>query len=455
MNTILLVEQNRTELDLLVALVKQWRQDIKILTAMDETVTLQLMANHPIDLILCALSLPGSRELQTLSLLINQYSHIPLIAIGDHGADQSKEVYRLGASHYHERPLNSELLLEQASDLLDASTSGSVKGIPLHSFLQMLEGDAQTCTLQCRSGDQVAFIYIIDGVLIDAECGPLLHEEAIYEAISWDDIIIQIKFFNGMRADKIRKPLMSIIMEGVRLKDEKLEKDGDQGRNKKTIPRFKRFLTAGHRLSLDFGARVTVEFENIDASLSSIMVGMIPNSHLIFTTPEHFSVTKTKPMEQSGILVKYLHRGKLCFFKSVILRTIHHPRDIFFLSYPSLIHYHELRKAKRVAIYIPCSLSLTNAATFQGALINLSYTGGLCQLLAKTTTVLPNVRIGEQIIIGCQLPGLAEEQAISGTVRNIHENIQEARLGIEFHDLSPAIQNTINHYLNSIEQVHT
>jgi len=451
MKTILLVEKDWTGLNVLAGIFRQWRQDIKILTAMDEAVTHQLMINHPVDVIFYGLNLSQTDSLQTLSNLTDQFPHVPLIAIGDKGLNKAVEVQRLGGYHYHERPLNSELLFDQVKELFEASTSGSIKGIPIHSFLQMLEGDAKTCTLQCNSDGKVGFIYMMEGVLIDAECGTLVHEEAVHEMIGWGDTVIKIRFYSGNRAEKIRKPLMSIIMEGMRLKDEKWTESEKQKNETRKTPRLKRFLTAGHRLSLDIGARVSVEFEKLDFSLSANMVGMIPDSYLIITTPEHFSITGTKPEETTGLMVKYLHLGKLCLFKSIILRAIHYPKDLLFISYPSLIHYHELRKAKRVAVNIPCRLTQADNTRFQGTLIDLSNLGGLCQMLAKTEKILPDVQIGEEVRISCRLPGLEEEQEILGEVRNIHKNIQEARIGIEFKHLHFSVQNTIKHYLDTIE----
>lgn len=455
MKTLLFIEKDRSELDVLVGIFREWRRDVKILTAMDEKVAIQLLANHPVDIIFCALDFSEDKTRNILEKMTEKYPYIPLITIGDNGANKSNEMQKIGGVHYHERPLNSEILLAQVEDLFGLSTTGTIKGIPLHSFLQMLEGDAKTCTIQCSSGNTLGYIYMVDGVLIDADCGEFTQEDAVYEMISWEDPIMWLRFFNGKRPDKVKKPLMSIIMEGMRLKDEKSKARGEENVEKEKVTSFKRFLTAGHRLSLDIGEKVSVEFEGIDSALSSVVVGMIPDCHLITTIPDHFSVMEIQPKENSGVMVKYLHMGSLCLFKSVILRAIHHPTHLLFLSYPTLIHYQELRKAKRVAVYIPCTLIVAGEAQFQGALIDLSYTGGLCQMISKDIKQLPNVQIGEEVTIGCMLPGLADEQHFYGIVRNFQKNMQEARIGIEFYQLSSPIKNTIKHYLDSIETIQT
>ena len=452
MRTILLIEQDREHLDSLAVTIRQWWPDSKILTAMDETVARQLLSNHPVDVILCSLNLPQTEDLPALSYLTEQYAHIPLISICDGSGDIENKALKLGACYHHERPCNQMLLFDQLHELFEVSTGGFVRGIPIHSFLQMLEGDGKTCTLQCALGDEIGFIYMVEGVLVDGRCGDLSGEEALYEMIGWDDAIIRIRYFNGKKKDSIKKPLMSIIMEGMRRKDERLHGEGEKRGNKRQ-PRLKRFLTAGHRLSLDIGASLTMEFDNIDTPLRAMMIGMVPGSHLIVTTPDHFSVTKTQPQEKIGLLVKYLHMGNLCLFKTDLLRSIEYPQKHLFLRYPTIIHYHELRQAKRVAIYINCRILLPDGSQFDGALVDLSYSGGLVQVLASTNSELPQVQIREPVKINCMLPGLDNEQEISGIVRNLQKNSQEARIGMEFKNLRSSIQNTINHYLDSIEKI--
>ncbi len=85
----------------------------------------------------------------------------------------------------------------------------------------MFESGGKTRALHIFNGDQTGHIFIRDGVPINAETGNLTGEEAIYEIISWNEVIIDIRFFNGLQKQTITKPLISLIMEAFRLKDER------------------------------------------------------------------------------------------------------------------------------------------------------------------------------------------------------------------------------------------
>ena len=110
-----------------------------------------------------------------------------------------------------------------------------------------------------------------------------------------------------------------------------------------------------------------------------------------------------------------------------------------------------MRKAKRTAIYIPCTLQLSAEEHYSGSFIDLSSAGGLCQVKRKGNSEIPNLKIGQPIELSCLLPGLPDEQKIKGLVRNFKRSGSEALAGIEFVELAPYLKETIERYLDSFE----
>jgi c-di-GMP-binding flagellar brake protein YcgR len=149
----------------------------------------------------------------------------------------------------------------------------------------------------------------------------------------------------------------------------------------------------------------------------------------------------------SMAIVKFTYMGKLCMFESKLIKTLDSPLQLLFFEYPKVIYYHEMRKAKRTSIYIPCSLDLQGQGSFAGTVLDISSSGTLCQLKARRNESLPSVSIRQSIQLRCILPGLTDEQTIPGIIRNIKTNSHEIRLGVEFSNLGPRLKETINHYL--------
>lgn len=453
MKTIVILENKIVELESLVGIFKQWQNEINILTAREEKAAINIISSRQVDLIVCNLSLPGKKELESLSRLTHSFPFVPCIAIASKGTGSSARAMEMGASRCLERPIDTVQLLDQVSELLELSSNGSVKGIPIHSFLQMLESEEKTCTLEIHGKEDTGFLYIKNGAIIGARTRDLRNEEAVYSILTWEEAVIEIRYLNALTRQEINTPLISLIVEAFRRKDERESREGTGQRGDKPRLQLKHVSTVGNRISLDIGSRIKMEFNDIDAVLASTLVGMLPDYHLIVTTPTPYSVVNEALKSNSRILVKYEYEGKLCMFKTQLLRAIDSPSHLLFLDYPQVIHYHEMRKAKRATIFVPCTLHPREGDELYGVLVDLSISGSLCLVKTKGNSPLPQMDIGEQLLLHCLLPGFKEEQEIRCIVRNIKKNSMETRVGLEFLNLQAYLIETIDRYLYSIEHL--
>lgn len=447
MKTILVIEPDITELESTMDYCRQSQVEFTLFSAQNLVQAQTILSKDRVDLIICSTVFPGCQEAAVITELTKQFTFIPLIGVAPHQQSPGENILARGASAILERPLDKGRFIELIDDLTERSSTGTVKGIPISSFLQMLENDGDSCTLCITCEQKSGTIFLREGALVGAETGELSGEEAVYEMISWDGALIEIRFFNGQKDDQISKPLISLIMEGLRLKDEKEE----QRRQQQTLVRphhsLKQISTAGHRLALEIGLRLKMEFDTIESNLDSSLVGLVPDKCVITTIPSHFVITQSEMTVGSMAIVKFTYMGKLCMFESKLIKTLDSPLQLLFFEYPKVIYYHEMRKAKRTSIYIPCSLDLQGQGSFAGTVLDISSSGTLCQLKARRNESLPSVSIRQSIQLRCILPGLTDEQTIPGIIRNIKTNSHEIRLGVEFSNLGPRLKETINHYL--------
>ena len=105
--------------------------------------------------------------------------------------------------------------IESVSDV-----GGQIHGISLPSFLQMSEMEGATYTLKVTSGDRIGRLYLDNGSLIAAQFEDLTGNEAAYRIISWDKAAIQIEAADPEREREIHDPLMHVMMESLKIKDE-------------------------------------------------------------------------------------------------------------------------------------------------------------------------------------------------------------------------------------------
>jgi hypothetical protein len=115
---------------------------------------------------------------------------------------------------------------------IDDSIGGRIHGVSLPSFLQMSEMEKTTGTLTIQTQSNTGHLYLSSGRVIDARTDKFQGQDAAYEIISWNSPLIEIDPVCPKTKHVITLPLMSILMEGMRLKDEnrlpsKGPEDGD------------------------------------------------------------------------------------------------------------------------------------------------------------------------------------------------------------------------------------
>lgn len=107
---------------------------------------------------------------------------------------------------------------------MNMDVGGQIKGISLDSFLQMVQMEKGTCTLYVTTGPQTGVLYMLKGELVAAETGELLNLDAALEILGWDKTIISIENTCEKKTNEINQPLMNLLMEGMRRKDENKER---------------------------------------------------------------------------------------------------------------------------------------------------------------------------------------------------------------------------------------
>lgn len=111
-------------------------------------------------------------------------------------------------------------LSHSAFQKMDAAAGGQIRGVGLPSFLQMAEMEQSSFCLIVTSPERSGKLHIAEGVLIDAETVNHTGRDAAYHIIAWDEITIQIAPADPSKTDEIQQPLMHILMESLKIKDE-------------------------------------------------------------------------------------------------------------------------------------------------------------------------------------------------------------------------------------------
>jgi outer membrane protein assembly factor BamD (BamD/ComL family) len=107
-----------------------------------------------------------------------------------------------------------------AFESMNADIGGQIHGISLPSFLQMAEMEKSSFTLRVASRHRVGVLHLSEGKLFAAELDNLKGREAAFHIISWDEASIDIEPLGVPESEEITMPLMHLLMESLKLKDE-------------------------------------------------------------------------------------------------------------------------------------------------------------------------------------------------------------------------------------------
>lgn len=162
------------------------------------------------------------------------YKEIPFVFLTeDRSLPQKMRGFELGADDYLTKPIyikevttRVELLLQKRAkeSLLDAEAQefeGELSDITMIDLLQNIENERLSGSVSIRRGTRQAIIYFREGNLLDAVCGKLQGEDAIYRVMMWPEGHFVVRYHEHLRrVDHIEKPTDALLLEGIHRLDE-------------------------------------------------------------------------------------------------------------------------------------------------------------------------------------------------------------------------------------------
>jgi CheY-like chemotaxis protein len=230
MKTILVVDDEPSVLFALSEGLSDRRHGVRVTTAANGIEAVAVLEAGPVDLVLTDLRMPDMDGFELLAFLRRNHAALPVIlmtALGN--AETSARLATAGSFECLPKPFDLPELKRKIAEMLAASVKGRVENISLASFLQLLEMERKTCTLSIHShvpdADREGKLYFRSGRLIGATIGAATGEirgrEAALEIVTWEHADIEIADGCPPVEPEIEAPLSFLLMEGMRLKDER------------------------------------------------------------------------------------------------------------------------------------------------------------------------------------------------------------------------------------------
>lgn len=227
MKNILIVDDETSLLLSIKAGFEPFKTHFTLFTAENGKKAIDILKSNPIDLVVTDIRMPEMGGFELLVYMNAKFPAIPVIVMSAYGTQEIEGQFEsIGIIDFLDKPIDfNELLQSIEEGLQRSSQSGTITGISVGSFLQIIEMEEKTCLFEVRGPKKKGLYFFHQGQLHDAVCGSLVGEEAAIEMVMWNRVRLS---FKNLPAHKITKrincELMNILMEAARRKDEKLHK---------------------------------------------------------------------------------------------------------------------------------------------------------------------------------------------------------------------------------------
>lgn len=237
---VLIVDDNKEILLSLKEGLEKYDKIFSVLIAGDGIVAIESLKKNSVTLVVADLKMPRMDGLALLTHIMENYPDIPVIIMTGYSTKEMEKLAReKGAVAYIQKPFMVEELASQIIEILGKeSEGGTLHSVSSGMFLQLVEMEQQTCTIRLidnASGKQGA-LFFRDGELLDARVNDLKGVDAAYEIFSWYKVSLAIQNECIVQNKKIESDLQAILLEAMRLKDEKEEKNEAETLVKEAIP---------------------------------------------------------------------------------------------------------------------------------------------------------------------------------------------------------------------------
>lgn len=223
--TVLIVDDDSKLLASLRDGLKTQGNKFQVITALDGKKAIKALKVRHVSVVVTDLKMPEINGINLLSYLSDRYPDIPVIVMTGYGSSKTEELVRSqGAVDYLKKPFSLEDLVSSLNQVLKKQTEGGeLHNVSPAMFLQLLEIEQRTCTVRVvenKTMNQGA-LFFKDGSLVDARLNGSYGEKAAYEILSWEQTSLSIENRCWAKKKRIGSDLQALILEAMRLKDEK------------------------------------------------------------------------------------------------------------------------------------------------------------------------------------------------------------------------------------------
>lgn len=198
---------------------------LTVLVAGSALEAVEILSAQPIDLLLTDLQMPETDGFELIARVSRTLPELPVLAMtGRLESGTAERAVDTGAWFLFEKPFELCEVRRRIHATLEARLSGTISGVTVAAFLQLLEMERKTCSLHVKSQGREGRFFLEEGRLVFARTGALTGRAAAYEMVTWHpaDLVIDARPapLHSVQ-ERLYEGIQAIVLEAMRLADER------------------------------------------------------------------------------------------------------------------------------------------------------------------------------------------------------------------------------------------
>lgn len=195
--------------------------DVRVLRAENGVEALDHIRDRSVQLVVTDLRMPELDGLRLLAEMARLKVHVPTIVATAHaGAETEAHALSLGALAFVEKPVEIDELVGLVETRLSLPEAGTLEGVSLPGFLQLLSMERKSCTVHVTYDGQSGVITFVNGELADARVGTTRGDEAAMRMMSWSSAAFHVEPTLTDVEPTVAIPLEHMLLDAARQHDE-------------------------------------------------------------------------------------------------------------------------------------------------------------------------------------------------------------------------------------------
>ena len=220
--TVLLVDDEPLFLTSLEdVLLAELGPSLDVLRAEDGLQALELLAREAVDVLVTDLRMPRLDGIELMIQLTQIPKFVPTIVVTAHGTPKIESIASsLGALAFVEKPVDVSRIVDLIRERLALPVGGTMGGVSLPGFLQLLAMERKSCVLRAVSDLRSGVVVFVHGVIADAHLGPVRGDEAVLAMCQWEHPTMHVEPILGAVQETVTLSVEQLLLESARLADE-------------------------------------------------------------------------------------------------------------------------------------------------------------------------------------------------------------------------------------------